>query len=456
MKLRGVKTAWFFMKYSLAKSKSIPYFRQLLRNQYMPQEQLESLNWERTRSMLNYAYQYVPYYREKFSGMGLNPSDITQPEHYSQVPVLTRDDLRENFEKLVSTEAKLSDLRKVSTGGSTGKPVDVYHQKNVVRAAMGWRMLQWWDLAPDVNAAYVYRDISKDLASDMINRIFLWPTKRVFLDIASISEKDIEEFIRKFRSVKPELVHAYVGPLDYLATYILEKGIVLPAPKAIWVTASPVTKGQERRIQRAFSAPVYDQYGCCEVYWLAAQCPKKEGLHIFSDVRRIEFLDADNSPLPVGHSGHIAVTDLENRYFPLIRYLNGDKGRALPGKCSCGVTLPLMDKVRGRISETVLLPDGTVVGGDYLATIFFDNQDAILQFQIRQRRDYSIDIIVVPNLACAGYENILEDVRVRLLAELKQTVPVRVKQVSKIPSKNGKLLFVKSELYGSTVCSANS
>lgn len=455
MKLQKVRTAWFFLKYSLVKPRAIRCFREAIRNQYIPEEQLEALNWERTRSLLDYAYRHVPYYREKFSRIGLNPSEITRPEHYSQVPVLTRDDLRANFDKLISNKATLSDLRKVLTGGSTGKPVEVYHQKSVVRAAMGWRMLQWWGLTPDVNAAYVYRDINNSLASELINKIYWWPAKRVFLDIASIDENSIEGFFQKFRSVKPELIHGYVGSLDYLATYILEKGITLPTPKAIWVTASPVTATQERRIQKAFGAPVYDQYGCCEVYWLSAQCPKKEGLHIFHDVRRIEFLNSDNSPVPVGHVGRIAITDLENKYFPLIRYINGDKGRALPGKCSCGINLPLMDKVRGRISDTILLPDGTVVGGDYLATIFFDNQDAIFQFQVRQRRDYSIDIIVVPNTAYTDYENVLESVRARLSTQLKHAVPIRVKQVSKISHQGGKLHFVKSELENMATSSTN-
>ncbi len=457
MEMQSIKTRWFFLKYSLIKRNAVRYFEQLVRNQHISKTQLEALNWDKTRSLLDYAYQHVPYYREKFSRIGLSPSDITRPEHYSQVPVLTRDDLRASFDELVSDEAAINDLRKVSTGGSTGKPVDVYHQKNVVRAAMGWRMLQWWGLAPHVNAAYVYRDVGKSLLSDLADKICWWPTKRILLDIASIDEKSIEGFFQKFRYIKPELIHAYVGSLDYLAAYMLEKGITLPIPRAIWVTASPVTAAQERRIQKAFGAPVYDQYGCCEVYWVSAQCPKKEGLHIFSDVRKVEFLaDDDNSEVPAGHVGRIAITDIENKYFPLIRYLNGDRGKALPGKCSCGINLPLMDKIRGRISDTILLPDGTVVGGDYLATIFFDNKDAIFQFQVRQRKDYSIDIIIVPNTACAGYEKILESVRVRLLAKLKHTVPIRVKQVSRIQNKGGKILFVKSELSGSTVCSANA
>ncbi|TKJ38113.1 MAG: hypothetical protein CEE38_04975 [Planctomycetes bacterium B3_Pla] len=446
MKLRDVKTTWFLLKYSVVKRSAIPYFKEVLRNQYLSGDEIEALNWRRTRELLEYANQHVSFYRERFKAMGLNPSEIVRPEHYSQVPVLTRDDLRVHFDKMVSDEARPADLRISTTGGSTGKPVKVYHQKKVVRAAMPWRMLNWWGLAPDVNVASVYRIINEDWKSNLLNNLFWWPTKRILLDAASVDDKSIAEFLRKFRLIRPELVHGYVGAVDYLATYILDRKIALPSPKAIWVTSSPVTATQEVRIHEAFGAPVYDQYGGCEVYWLAAQCPKKEGLHMFHDVRRIEFLSKDNAPVTAGELGRIAITDLENKYFPLIRYLNGDEGRALPKNCSCGVNLPLMDKVRGRISDTIKLPNGAVVGGDYLTTIFDSVPDAVCQFQVHQHKDYSIDIVVVPNTTYANYEKVLENIRANLSTQFRNAVPVSIKQVAEIPHQSGKLRFVKSDL----------
>ena len=65
-----------------------------------------------------------------------------------------------------------------------------------------------------------------------------------------------------------------------------------------------------------------------------------------------------------GHLGQIAVTALENRLFTLIRYLNGDIGRAIKGTCECGVNLPLMDKVRGRTTDTLRFPNGKCISGD--------------------------------------------------------------------------------------------
>lgn len=442
----NVGTAWFLFKYSLFKRHTVCYFRELLRNQYLSRDELEYRSWNRTKALLQYAYEKVPYYKKRFDSIGLHPNDIAHPDDYCQVPVLRRKDLQEHFEDLVSVDARRGSLRLVTTGGSTGEPVKVYHEKRVVRAAMGWRMLSWWGLPPDCNWASVYRDTSMNWQSRLLNQVIWWPTRRILLNATSFNESDIKQFIKEFLRVKPPLLHGYVGAICYLADYLLERGIELPIPKAVWVTSAPLTRVQERLIEKAFRAPVYDQYGCCEVYWVAAQCPAKKGLHIFHDIRRIDFLDEQNMCCPPGNLGKIAITDLENYVFPLIRYLNGDVGRALPGNCTCGVSLPLMDQVRGRISDTLKLPNGLCISGEYLTTIFDDHPDAVKQFQVHQRVDYSVTICVVPNNECRDLEQILIKVRDNLRKEVNNQISVEIQKTSNIHHERGKLRFVKSDV----------
>lgn len=444
--LDNLKTEFFFFKYGLVKPSARNYYKEVVRNQFLAVEELEQLNWERTKSLLEYAYANVPYYSETFVGIGLNPNDITKPEHYEQVPVLTRQLLRDNFSKLVSKEARPSDLRISTTGGSTGEPVKVYHQKNVVRDAMGWRMLSWWNLPPDCNWASIYRDTKTDIRSRLLDRIFWWPTNKVLLNASRYKQEDIEKFIISFNKIKPPLLHGYVGAMEHIAQYILDNDIKMAPPVAIWTTSAPLTKVQEVKISKAFGAPVYDQYGCCEVYWLAAECPCKQGLHIFHDVKKIEFLDGAYKAVVTGELGDIAVTDLENNFFPLIRYINGDRGRLLPDKCNCDVNLPLMDKVKGRISDRLPLPSGASINGEYLTTLFDDFPDVVNQFQVIQKSDYSITINYVANPDKQNSKSYLDKIKQGLVNNIDREVPVYLNQVDSIKPVNGKLRFVVSEV----------
>lgn len=439
-------TDWFFFKHALAKPGARASYSELVATQHLDVARLEQMNWRRTARLLRYAYGHVPYYREKFRSIGLHPGDISDSRYYYQVPVLTRDDLQNHWRELISDEASARDLYPSTTGGTTGHPVRVFHSRRVNTAALGWRMLSWWGLPPNCNWASVYRDIARDGKARLLKRLFWWPTRKVLLNASAFSNSDIDRFVAEFRSVRPPLVHGYVGALDRVADYILERGLSLPSARVVWATSAPLTPIQERKIGKAFGAPVCDQYGCCEVYWLAAECPAKRGLHMFHDVRRIEFLDEDGVPQPIGSMGGIAVTDLQSIYFPLIRYLNGDRGRALADTCDCGVTFPLMDKVKGRVSDTLRLPSGACINGEYLTTLFDDFPDAVRQFQVHQRKDYSILIKTIPRDGVTNLPQLLDAVCTQLSQSIGHEVSVTGCVVNDIEQEGGKLQFVRTDL----------
>ena len=435
---------WFFWKYNLVKPGATAYFAQMKADQYRSPDEIEALNWERTRKLLAYAFEHVPYYRKRFQTEGLDPQDIRDPEDYEKVPLLTRTDLTGNFDDLLSDEATLRDVRISTTGGSSGTPAKVYHQKNVVRAAAGWRMLDWWRISPAANWASVYRDVCPTFKAKLIHFLEWYPTRQLLLNATSFTEKDMQIFLRQFQKRRPQLLHGYVGAIDVLSQYMLDHEITVPAPKAVWVTSAPITPVQQNRIEKAFGAPVYDQYGCCEMYWLAAECSARKGLHMFYDIRRFEFLGDNGRNVPHGEYGDIVITDLENYYFPLIRYVNGDRGRRLAGTCSCGCNLPLMDKVKGRISESFTLPSGTRLNGEYLTTIFDSCPDAVRQFQVHQLADRSIEILVVPS-GGPRQEQVFAEVVEDLRRKCAHEVPVELREVAEIPLRKGKLKYVISD-----------
>ena len=439
------KEKLFFFRYELVKPGSKRFFEQLQKDQYLSSDEIEALNWSRTQSLVKHAFEHVPYYRRRFTEAGCTPKDIKNQDDFNRLPVLTRKDLMDNFDELLSDDVSLKDVKLSTTGGSSGTPAKVYKKKKEIRAANGWRMLGWWGISPAADCASVYRDVQNSLKARIMHFLQWYPTKQILLDATSFTEKDMRVFLDEFIRVRPEVLHGYVGAMDNLAEYVLEHDIHLPPPKVIWVTSAPITPVQQNKIETAFNAPVYDQYGCCEIYWLAAECPARNGLHMFYDTRRIEFLDDDNRTVPNGTFGNIAVTDLKNYAFPLIRYLNGDRGRRLDKRCTCGCNLPLMDKVKGRVSETFTLPSKTRLNGEFLTTLFDNTPEAVKQFQVHQLADASIVIRVIPNNSYPTLDETLEHVRSALENAVHGEVAVKMERVAEIPLQKGKMKFVISD-----------
>jgi phenylacetate-CoA ligase len=432
----------YLLKYSIGKPGAIGAFRNASYNQNLPPDQLNELSWNKTLKLLHLAYANVPWYKELFASINLHPGDIKHPEDFYKIPILTREQVKENFVKFISDKIDPHSLKISTTGGSSGQPLKIGMDPRVNREVPKWQMLSWWGLSPVSNMASIYRGTHssglKGLSLNLIN----WPRKTVRMDATNITETGIKDFIKAYSKYKPRLIHGYVGALDALADYINDNDIILKPPNVVWSTAAPITSIQERKISKAFNAPVCDQYGCSEIYYVAAECSHKKGLHIFSDSVRVEILDDNNMPVKPGQYGKIVLTNLNEYCFPLIRYENGDKGRLLSETCTCGLTLPLMDKIKGRISDNIILPDGTVLSGEYLTTIFDNYTEEIRQFQIIQHKSSAIAVRIVFYRESEKKQYIMRSVESELQKRIKSQVSLNIEVVNSIAEQRGKLQFI--------------
>lgn len=437
---------WSYLaKYSIGKPRAIKQYKEAKAFEKLSPEDANIQTWESTKKLVLHAYENVPWYQETYKSMGISPKDIQQPVDFEQLPILTRSDIIDNFDAFVSKKTTASKLKFSTTGGSTGTPLKIGMDPNLNREVPKWQMFSWWSISPAKNMASIYRGLPitglKKLALSLIN----YPQKVVRLDATNLTEQAIKEFIEACKKVKPVVIHGYVGAIDVISDYILEHEILVPSPEVIWTTAAPISKVQEEKISSAFQAPVCDQYGCSEIYFIAAQCPQKQGLHQFSDAVKLEIADDHGSILPNKTWGNILITNLKEYQFPLIRYQNGDRGRWLDTKCSCGNHLPLMDKVKGRISDNIIIADDIILSGEYLTTIFDDFTSAVKQFQVIQHKDKTISVNVVPKGGTDIFEKAVKSVERELEERIQGRVSYAVKVVPHIPVDKGKLRFIIKE-----------
>ncbi|HDP95609.1 MAG TPA: phenylacetate--CoA ligase family protein [Candidatus Aminicenantes bacterium] len=437
----------FRLIYRLINPDAAEFQQRLLQAQHWSRDELPAWQRKRLRRLLNNAWEHSPFYRRRFSEVGIHPNDINGPEDLHQLPVLTRQDIRDHLHEILARNVPRQFLKPSTTGGTSGIPVRTLLDRRVPHAALGWRMLSWWGYGPAVNMGLAWREVEASLVHRFLSRAVVWPSRQVRLNASAIDTRSMERFVRECKRLDIPVLHGYTGAIHHLARYLEKRGGDHWRPRLVWVTCSPLSGPHLEQLKRVFRAPVLDQYGSCEVYWIAAQCPySAPNLHLFADARLVEVTDSRFEPLPTGKIGNLLITDLENLAFPIIRYAIGDRGRLLPGKCECGMGLPLMGPVQGKSVDTIQLPDGTAITD--INVIFDDFPEAVNAFQVYQDRAGNLEIRYVPVNNEKQTLRAVHIVRNRLQNMVRGQVAVHMRALEQIPHRKGKLQYVFSDFDG--------
>jgi len=413
-------------------------------NSNLEVKSLAKLNFKKRQALLKYASEHSEFYRNKYVGIEIVKDGLKTSEDFTKIPPLTREELRANFDSIKIDRLSKRYYEKVNTSGSTSAPVSLLHDRRHPATPIRWRILNWWGVKPWENQAFIYR-FKKPFIYRLKNRLLWWPTKRTFLAAANLTPKKLEKFVSDFNRIKPALLQGYVDVVFEFALYLLDNNIKIHPPKMVWVTSAPLFEEQRQLMEKAFGAPVCDQYGNTEILLIAAECPERKGLHIMQDTVHIEFVDKNNQPVLPGTTGKILLTDLTNFAFPLIRYEIGDEGTYKEGRCSCGRPLPLMENVRGRQSYVIKTPTGLCIKGEHIMAMFDGYMKAFKGIQLRQEEDYSVCIDYVPRIRNEGIKEVKKMTR-SLRERSRSEVQVTHKEVEKLHRVGRKTPLILSSL----------
>ena len=403
------------------------------------------------------AMEHATFYPKFYGKVGFEIGDIGKERWFDRLPVVTKKELREHFDEFIVPESRQF-LKVSTTGGSTGTPTKTGYDGRIPEEVYSWRLQSRFGVHPWDDHAYVWRDTRTSKLAKFKNAVMWWPTRHLKLDASFLKDEAIADFLKKCAKVKPVLLQGYVGAITQVAQYVLEhdgpRSPILTSgqesvspllgnwrPKVVWTTSAPLRPSNRVVIEKAFGAKVCDEYGSCECRWIACQCPECKGLHVNMEHVNIEFVDENNKPVPKGEYGRTLLTNLEDEVFPLIRYENNDRGRWLTEPCACGRTLPCIDSVKGRESESFVLPSGKTINGEYLTTIFDARPELVRGFRAVQHKDLSITIEYVP----AGSEEAIRDVLKGFASNIGNEVNFEFKRVEEIKHDKGKLRFVVRE-----------
>ncbi len=407
-------------------------------NQWLNRTQLNAIQLDRFNLLLRHAVDRVPFYRNRIASIHGNFPEIKSFADLREIPILTKQEIQSNLDKLVALGVNKSDLIKDATGGSTGEPLVFYRDQRAQRwmVSATERFRRWIGYIPGDKLALIW-GADRDFPPNI-------PNHERWLNVFNCCETDIERFVLELIAWKPRTIRGYAGSLHLVARFILNRGLPQICPVAVESAAETLTEEMRQDIQKAFGAPVFNFYGSREIPGIACEDSLHDGLLVADDVRLVEII-RDGRPAAPGEEGKLVITDLVNYAMPLIRYEIGDVGVAPSLETtSHSRAFTRIQRILGRTGNTITAPDGRLVHGEFFTHLFY-HKPGIRNFQVRQNSDASIDILVVigPGFEHSVFERITSVVR----EHMGPTAVVRSQVVTDIAAtRTGKRMFTISEL----------
>lgn len=345
-------------------SPKLQYWQELEKTQFLPLERLREIQIRRLDEILRFVWDKNVFYRNRFNNVGLNPCDIRSSEDMRRLPVLTKSEIRNSTQTMVSRGFNIENLLHAKTGGSTGKALDIYltEKCSELRNACALQRDRWagWEVGEPIAACWG-NPHQPDTFKEKLKGWLLNPV--VYLDTMNVNEESVRVFFKEWRKVKPTLLFGHAHSLYLLSTYLRDMGVDIPRPKGIISTSMMLIPTERKVIEEVFGLRVTDRYGCEEVSLIGSECEKHDGMHLNIEHLFIEFIKDDGTAAAPGEPGKIIVTDLMNRAMPFIRYQVEDVGVPTDRKCPCGRGLPLLESVAGRVADFLVKKDGSKVAG---------------------------------------------------------------------------------------------
>jgi phenylacetate-CoA ligase len=339
-------------------------------NQHRSAGELVELRERQVAALLRHAHATCPLYAERLAAAGYRSGDTAGAASWVKIKPLRRQDIQQHSDSLKST-AVLPTHGKTfeeATSGSSGTPVTVLRTGLTALVSDAFTIFEHRFHRRDFAGKHAFLKFFDDpkfaKSADGVRQP-TWgpPVNRLFESGPSIAmsvEAPITQQAEFLLREAPQYILTYPSNLAALALHFRSRNTLPKGLRQLRTLGETLSPEVRELCHEVFGLPIDDMYSCCELGYMALQCPDGQHYHEASENAFVEILDDDNKPVATGETGRVVVTSLMNFAMPLIRYDIGD--RAVRGESgACGRPQSVIETVLGRSRDMLRLPSGESV-----------------------------------------------------------------------------------------------
>jgi phenylacetate-CoA ligase len=438
----------FHLQENLLGRSSFKILAELLMSETQSQEQIRQLQLRRLQQTIRSAYIHSPYWYDFMKSAQILPASISSLDDLKRFPLLTKDTIRDQREKMV-WRGEGSRIQLVRTSGSTNEALEFYtsstREAHINAARM--RGHQWLGVRRGEKELYYWGSPIELNKQDRVKRVRDWLINDGLTNGFEVTSERLKGYYKQWLTWQPKCMFGYPSTLVLTVTMAESLGLDLKRLSRcgleVIVTTSEMLSDVDRQlISDGFGVPVYDSYGLREAGLISHEC-EHGTMHCMDEQIILETIDPVTLKSTDGE-GELVVTNLVSPAFPIIRYCTGDIVTLSNRSCSCGRNLSSIKVSGGRAVEFVVTKAGKWVVG-YSFIYIARSVKGIVKFQVIQEKLGEIQIkVVVDNFFPAdGIERVKTEVSKRLGGDDLVVVDI-VKDIQ--PAKSGKYRPVISKV----------
>ena len=402
--------------------------------------------FKRLRWVLTRANRDVPYYRKVFSRIGFDPKqDFKEIEDMARIPILEKEDIRENLDSLVSRQNYPLTLV-ANTSGTTGMPISFLLNESYVALDYGVMCRHWARAGYSLRSKFAaLRSYVPDNADSPLWKFSLLENS-LYMSAYHLTEQNCDDYVDAICEFKPRFLRGYPSALAVFAEFAYSRREELRNIKGVFTASEVVTQSEREGIERTFGKVLFDWYGMTEPAVVMTERESHDGMEVEWEYGYPEFEKTGESDV-----FSLIATSLHNPVMPLIRYRTGDS--VVIGdvnRIGENLIYPTIDRIIGRKDEAIVTPNG-----DRLPTLNFysllQEVNSIIRFQLIQDKLHSIELRVLVREISREKEH---ELREWLYNELKKrlggVVPRIVFTEKFVKNRNGKTPVLISYVNGET------
>lgn len=412
-----------------------PAIKELKLLEEFDSKSVTSYKEKKLRALIDFVENEYGYYRSVVEEAKHGAGDCSAFEVLDRLPAVDKNLIKKNLYGLISGHMRASWR---STSGSTGTPF-VFKKDRYASGYMDAMMYSaycWHGILPWSKQVRIWGS-SVDFKARMIQVAKDRLLARKRLSAFEMSDINCKRYFNNLLKLRPKYFYCYPNAMNQFALSLERQGLDGKeiGASVVICTGEILFPHQKEKIEQVTGCRIVNEYGSTENGIIAFEC-EYGTMHLLPTVH-VDIIDPDQEGF-----GEIAVTELNSRSVPFIKYKIGDMGRVLSSGCKCGRPFEVLEIREGRVDDFIVCPNGNVV---YDAILAYVLKDYAVQFRAYQDEMDLININIIPK---SIHDEVVEEkIRTRLRKYLSGEMRINFTVVDNIPpEKSGKLRYFVSRI----------